>query len=85
LVIVFSSVIASFASRSLRAMPEEPELSRASASACARCAGSGIASAASISTFFTYCCVSVEAPSFCPIRVFTAARAMPCTSIPACS
>jgi hypothetical protein len=39
-----------------------------------------------MSTFFTYCCVSVDAPSFWSLRrVLTVARAMPVGSMPPCS
>ncbi len=84
---VFSSVIASFASRSLRAMPSVPSLARALLIAACFSSSVSAESAASISTFLTYCCVRVEAPSCesSSIALRAAARTMPITSTPACS
>jgi len=78
LVIVFSSVMASLASRSLRI--------RLVSRAAWTPATSPAADAASISTFLTYCWVSVEPPwTSVVVAFFTAARTRPCGSMPPCS
>ncbi len=82
MVVVFSSEMASLASRSLREYPSMPSDSVAAAIASA----SPLRTAVSSRTFFTYCCVSVEAPWVASLEAFfTAARSMPVGSIPPCS
>jgi hypothetical protein len=83
---VFSSVMASLASRSLRARPSVPSASRAASIPRARSSSLSACYADSMSTFFTYCWVSVEAPSFDVLSALrAAARSMPMGSTPECS